>query len=291
MNRDYSYFQKGVTAVPTESSQLVSSSRFLNHPGLRDWLTLHLLRRNGPDMPVPSDPTRGLAQALGDLRTPERMQALIDAEKERNEPFRAWLEEAYLSPLTEADMAKFPKGSFGGEYHRFISEHGISLNFGWANVKPESDWQFIQMRNGQIHDFEHLMTGGQFNSLGELLPYMVRLSNPFTHLTPEVATELSLIYLFGGNRLIFRSFLHYPDSWTTTLRMMERGIRIGMASDPIMMMRYEDALHLSIPEAREMLGYREAEDFDSEAASAIFTEDAPQSSILDAFQGYARAAE
>lgn len=289
MKRDYSYFQKGVSEVPTTSSQLVSSSRFLNHAGLRDWLMLHLLRRNGPDLPIPADPTRGLAQALGDLRTSERMQTLIDYEKERNEPFRAWLEERYLSPLTEDDFAKFPKGSFGAAYHHYIVEHGIALNFGWANVEPESDWQFIQMRNGQIHDFEHLMTGGQFNSLGELLPYMVRLSNPFTHLTPEVATELSLIYIFGGSRLIFRSFLHYPDTWPTALAMMDRGIRIGTASDPIMMMRYEDALHLSIAEAREMLGYREAEDFDSEAASRVFTEEEPHPSVFD--HGQSEAAE
>lgn len=291
MKRDYSYFQKGVTAVPTTSSQLVSSSRFLNHAGLRDWLVLHLLRRNGPDMPVPSDPTRGLAQALDDLRTPDRMQALIDHEKARNEPFRAWLEERWLSPMTAEDFAKYPQGSFGGEFYRYMTEAGIQYNFGWKSVAPASDWQFIQMRNGQIHDFEHLMTGGQFNSMGELLPYMVRLSNPFTHLTPEVATELSLIYIFGGNRLIFRSFLHYPETWPTTLRMMERGIRIGMASDPIMMMRYEDALHLSIPEAREMLGYREAEDFDSEAPSRLFTEAEPHPSILDGDPAQRLAAE
>ena len=286
MKRDYSYFQQGVVDVPTISSQLVSSSRYLNHGGLRDWLVLHLLRRNGPDMPVPADPTRGLAQALGDLRTPERMQALIDAEKERNAPFRDWVNERWLSPMTPEDFAKYPEGSFGGIFYRYMVDHGITYNFGWANTKPESDWQFIQMRNGQIHDFEHLMTGGEFNSLGELLPYMVRLSNPFTHMTPEVATELSLIYIFGGSRLIFRSFLHYPDTWPTTLRMMEQGIRIGLASEPIMMMRYEDALHLPIPEARAMLGYREAEDFDSAEVSRIFTEQQPHPSVLhpDALQ-------
>ena len=284
MKRDYSYFQEGVVDVPTTSSQLVSSSRFLNHPGLRDWVVLHLLRRNGPDMPVPSDPTRGLAQALNDLRTPERMQALIDAEKARNEPFRIWLEERWLSPLVSEDFAKYPEGSFGGAFHRYVTSQGFAYNFGWKNAEPANDWHFIQMRNGQIHDFEHLMSGGAFNAFGELLPYMVRLSNPFTHLTPEVATEFSLIYLFGGNRMIFRSFLHYPDTWLTALDIMERGIRIGRASEPIMMMRYEDALPLSIPEAREMLGWRGAEDLDTEEASRIFTEQQRQPSLLDPVQ-------
>ena len=281
MTRDYSYFHEGIEHVSTSSSQLVSSSRFLNHAGLRDWLTLHLLRRNGQDLPIPSDPTMGLAQALNELRTPERMQALIDHEKSVNPAFCEWVEELYLSPLTEEDFAKFPEGSFGGEYYRYITEHGIALNFGWANTPPSSDWEFIQKRNGQIHDFEHLMTGGQFNSLGEILPYVVRLSNPHTHLTPEVATELSLIYIFGGSRMIFRSFLHYPETWLTVLDMIRQGLAIGQASDPIMMMRYEDALHLSIPEAREMLGYREAADFDSSEMDRIFTEQVKAASIFN----------
>lgn len=281
MTRDYSYFHTGIEEVPTGSSKLVSSSRFLNHAGLRDWLTLHLLRRNGPDLPIPSDPTMGLAQALTEMRTPDRMQRLIDHEKSVNPAFRAWLDEAWLSPLTEEDFARFPKESFGGEYYKYITEHGIALNFGWANTPPSSDWEFIQKRNGQIHDFEHLMTGGQFNSLGEILPYVVRLSNPHTHLTPEVATEFSLIYIFGGSRLIFRSFLHYPETWPTVLAMIRQGLAIGEASDPIMMMRYEDALHLSIPEAREMLGYREAQNFDSSDMDRIFTEQVKGFSVFD----------
>ena len=281
MKRDYSYFHKGIEQVSTTSSSLVSSSRFLNHAGLREWLQLHLLRRNGPDLPIPADPTLGLAQALSEMRTPERMQTLIDAEKERNPAFRDWVEEKYLSPLTEDDFAKFPKESFGGQYYKYITEYGIALNFGWANTPPASDWEFIQKRNGQIHDFEHLMTGGQFNSLGEILPYMVRLSNPHTHLTPEVATEFSLIYIFGGSRLLFRSFLHYPETWPIVLEMMEQGLAIGRASDPIMMMRYEDALHLSIPEAREKLGYRNAKDIDTSELDKIFTEKVKAASVFD----------
>jgi ubiquinone biosynthesis protein Coq4 len=272
MNRDYSYFHAGIQEVPTQSSSLVSSSKYLNHAGLREWLTTQFLRRNGPDLPIPSDPTNGLAQALRDLRKPELMQRLIDAEKEVNAPFRAWLEERYLSPLTEDDFAKFPADSFGGRYYRYIKEFGIKLNFGWTDTAPRNDWEYIQIRNGQIHDYEHLMTGGDFNSLGELLPYFVRLSNPFTHLSPEIAKEMSAIYIFGGYRLVMRAFLHYPETWLTVIDLMRRGFDIGLASEPIQMMRYEDALHLSIPEAREMLGFRKAEEVDTAAMDLIFTE-------------------
>jgi ubiquinone biosynthesis protein COQ4 len=272
MNRDYSYFHSGIEQVPTTSSTLVSSSKYLNHAGLRDWLVTHFLRRNGPDQPIPADPTIGLAQALRDLKDHDQLQKLIDAEKENNPAFKAWLEERYLSPLTEADFERFAPDTFGGRFNRYIKDNGIRLNFGWGDRDPTSDWEFIQMRNGQIHDYEHLMTGGQFNSLGELLPYFVRLSNPFTHLAPELASELSSIYIFGGYRMVMRAFLHYPKTWMTVIALMQRGFDIGLASKPIMMMRYEDALDLPIPEARAKLGFVNAEDFNTEAVDLIFTE-------------------
>ena len=52
---DYSYLMKGIGSVETDSSVLVSSSRYLNDARVRDWVATHLLRRNGADVPTPSD--------------------------------------------------------------------------------------------------------------------------------------------------------------------------------------------------------------------------------------------
>lgn len=270
MNRDFSYFQRGVRHDLGATSGLSSSSPYLNHSGLREWLTTNFLRRNGPDLPTPSDPTRGLVQALGDIRDPAYVQRLIDAEKEANPAFRQWVEEKWLSELAEEDLAQYPADSFGARYYAYIREFGIKLNFGWKNAPPRSDFEFIMMRFAQTHDYEHLMTGGGFNTIGELLPYFVRLSNPHTHLSPTLATALGEIYLFGGFRLVFRSYLHYPDTWTTVLDVMRRGLEIGRTSEPFILMRYEDALGLSIDDAREMLGVRNAVDLDTAAISAAF---------------------
>ena len=57
--RDFSYFLGGIRPVTTESSALVSSSKYLNEPAIRDWLALHFLRRNGPDLPTPGDTANG----------------------------------------------------------------------------------------------------------------------------------------------------------------------------------------------------------------------------------------
>ena len=52
---DIPYLLRGVHQIGTTSSALVSSSPYLNHPRLREWLALVLLRRNGPDLPPPAE--------------------------------------------------------------------------------------------------------------------------------------------------------------------------------------------------------------------------------------------
>jgi ubiquinone biosynthesis protein COQ4 len=270
--KDHAYFQQGISKVPTTSSTLVSSSRYLNHPVIRDWISTHFLRRNGPDLPVPADTTLGLVNALGEVRDPVNLQRLIDREKQINPRFAAWLDEAYIAPHTEDDFKKYPPETLGGKFYSYIIAHGYELNFGRPPIKPRNDQEFIFFRSGQTHDFEHLITGGQFNSLGELLPYFVRLSNPWRHLSPELAVELSTIYVFGGFRMVMRAALHYPNIWLTVIECMQRGFDIGLHSEPIFMAKFEDVLELTIAEARDALGVRNAQDFDTSAADAIFTE-------------------
>jgi ubiquinone biosynthesis protein COQ4 len=272
MKRDYTYFTSGIRQASPSSSALLSTSKYLNHAGLRDWLATHFLRRNGPDLPIYSDPASGLLQAMDDLRDEADYQRLIDAEKERNPSFRDWVGEKWLSTMQVEDFAQFPPESFGGIFYRYLIDNGIALNLGWDDRNPKNDVEFIRMRSGQIHDYEHLMTGGGFNSLGELLPLFCRLSNPFSHYSAELAHAMSQLYIFVSHRMVMRAFLHYPQTWPTVLELIERGIAVGQTSASVYEMRYEDALHLPIPEARAMLGFVGAEDFDSAAPDLIFTE-------------------
>lgn len=272
MERDYSYFTSGVRPGQSSSSDLRSTSKYLNHPGLRQWLATHFLRRNGPDRPIPSDAASGLLQALDDLRDDAEVTRMIDAEKERNPSFRDWVDERWISPMQVEDFAKFDPDSFGGIYYRYMTVNGYRLNLGYKDPRPASDLEFIRIRSAQIHDYEHLMTGGGFNSMGEMVPLFSRLSNPFAHYAPDLAMNIAPHYIFLAHRMVMRSFLHYPQTWPTTLDLIVQGIEVGLASDPVYQARYEDALHLPVPQAREMLGFRKARDYDSAAMDLIFSE-------------------
>lgn len=270
--KDYSYFQQGIQRVPSTSSVLVSSSKYLNNAQLRDWVATHFLRRNGPDSPVPADVTLGLAQALDELRDEAAIEEITEREKRINPRFKAWVEERYLPQLTVEDFARYPAGSFGAVCHELMNKRGFKLSFGEHYKEPESDFDFIRTRWWQTHDFEHLLTGGGFNSYGELMTFYVRHANLGQHWSAEMAQIINEIQIFSAVRMQMRTFLHYPTLWLTVLDVMRRGITIGFTSDCIAMMRFEDVLHLSIPEARAALGIQHAIDLDTDADDELFTE-------------------
>lgn len=264
------YLMTSVKPVATQSSVLVSSSPWLNHPPLRDWIATQYLRRNGPDRLTSSDTADGLIALLGELRDRDRVMALIAREKATNPRFKAWVEEGYIAQLTREDFAAYAPGTVGGIYYRYQVEHNIQLNLARDMIVPEDDFDFMRFRFGQIHDYEHIVAGGGFNTLGEVFPYFVRLSSTFTHLSPDLALAFGDLYILGGFRLPLRSGLNYPECFLSVLENMARAIRIGMNSEPVFMAKFEDVLDLTPAQAREALGIREAEDVDTSAVSRVF---------------------
>jgi ubiquinone biosynthesis protein COQ4 len=269
--KDYSYFHKGIQQLETQSSVLISSSKYLNSPELRDWIATHFMRRNGVDFPVPPDTTYGLIQALEKLRDMDQIQQLIEREKTLNPKFKKWIEARFLCKMKKEDFAQYDKGTLGGEYYRYLVDYGFEMNLS-GMYQPRNDLEFIFLRFGQIHDWEHLISGGQFTSLGEIIPYFVRLSNTHQHFTPDMAQLLCEMYMFGGFRMVMRGGLHYPTAWLTIADSMRRGLSIGLASESIIMMDYESAFHLPIEEARKRLGVVNAEELETVADDQVYTE-------------------
>ena len=264
------YLMTSVKSVATTSSTLVSSSNWLNQPLLREWIAAHYLRRNGPDRMTASDTADGLIALLNELRDRDRVAALIAREKEINPRFRAWLEARFISQMTREDFAGYAPGTVGGIYYRYQVEHNIQLNLAREMIVPKDDFDFIRFRFGQIHDYEHIVAGGGFDTLGEVFPYFVRLSSTFTHLSPDLALAFGDLYILGGFRLPLRAGLNYPECFLTVLDCMARAVRIGMHSEPVFMAKFEDVLGLTPVEAREALGIRHAEDVDTSAMSRVF---------------------
>jgi len=263
---DYSYLMQGISRVGTDSSVLISSSRYLNDARIRDWVATHLLRRNGADVPTPSDSIQ-LVQILREVQDIDRINDLIAEERRRNPALDAWFSEGFVSTFQREDLAAYPPESVAGLFYKQLSDNGYQVDI-VPPYEPRNDFEYFQLRAGQCHDFEHLLGGGSFDFIGELVPYYMRLTNLFVHLSPELAGELSVFSILGSTRIITRAVLHYPQTWLVAHNAIERGSRVGKESEPLFSMRYEDVFALPLDEARRKLGIRGAEDVDTSAASA-----------------------
>ena len=267
---DVPYLMRGITAVPTDSSVLVSSSKYLNDPALRDWVATHMLRRSGQDRPSPSD-SMTLVGILGRLQDKAEIEAMFTRERRKNPALDRWFEEKFISTYSRDDLGRNPPGSVGRIFYDYLCKGGFEVDL-VARYEPKTQLEYFNFRSGQTHDLEHIMGGAGFDYLGELIPYYMRLTNLFKVLSAELAGELSTFSILGSTRILTRCVLHYPQTWLTALETVERGARVGRASDAFFMARYENVFHLTPTEARAALGIREAVDVDTKPASDIWEE-------------------
>ena len=259
---DIPYLLRGVTPVETHSSVLISSSKYLNDPRLREWVAMILLRKNGPDFP-PQAEMYEIIGILDSLRDHDRIEAMFTAERAVNPALDAWFEERFISKYKIEDFAHYSPGSAGRIFYDQMTSGNYEIQImPWH--EPRSQLEYYNLRSGQTHDFEHILCGGGFNFMGELVPYWTRLTNVFKHIKDqELAGELSVLQLFGSLRYTVRTMLHYPQIWQTCVKAIQRGMRVGQESDAIFMAKMETIFDLPLAEARERLGIRGVEDVDT----------------------------
>lgn len=166
-------------------------------------------------------------------------------------------------------------GSLGGIFYQWITQGNYEIQITpWR--EPKSQLEFYNLRSGQTHDFEHILCGGGFNFMGELVPYWYRLTNVFKFIqNPELAAELSMIQIFGSLRYTVRTMLHYPQVWNTCTDAIQRGMTVGKASDALFMKKLEPHFHLPLDEARAALGVRGAVDVDTDLEGAFWAGHVP----------------
>ena len=263
------YLYRGVNQLPTMSSVLVSSSKYLNSPKLRDWVARSQLKKGGLDFPGPAEMYE-LLPILDELRDFDRIEALFHEERRTNPRLDQWIGEGFVSNYKLEDMAGLPRESVGGILYAACTAGNYGLQIvPWT--QPKSQWQFFNMRAGHTHDFEHILCGGGFNYLGELLPYWMRLASIHRFIeNEELVGEINVLSIFGMTRILTRSVLHYPAIWPKVIECIEHGLAIGRQSGPIWMAKMEDIWHLSVPEARAALDIVGAADIESETEGLIY---------------------
>ena len=267
---DLPYLQRGRQKVETTSSVLISSSKYMNDFRIREWVMTQCLKRNGRDYPV----TYGipsLIDAVREVQDHERIEELFNEARRGWPEFDKWLDERWLARLTREDMKSCPEGSVGGIWYKWLASAGMQVDI-IPTFEPRSGFEYFFLRGVQIHDIMHILSGGGFDGIGEIMPAFLKYGNLFRHFTPELAGLLNVQNTLLTIPMFMRGPLHYPE---LTLRMFELAhyaMKVGEDSDALFLPRYEDWLDLPLEEARRKFGVRGAHTIDTSRESAYWSE-------------------
>lgn len=267
------YLMRGRKKVETTSSALISSSKYLNDYRIREWVTSQCLKRNGNDVP----PTYGipmLIEAVREVQDQDRIEVLFKEARRTWPELDRWFDDRYISTLRRDDMKSCPEGSIGGIWYKQLVGANMEVDI-IPGFEPKTSFEYFFLRGVQIHDFMHILGGGGFDGLGEVIPAFLKYGNLFRWLEPELAGLLNVQNTFLTIPMFMRTPLHYPEVWMQMWELAERGMKIGRTSDALFLHRYEDYLDLPLAEAREKFGVRNAETIDTSRESAFWHEKAP----------------
>ena len=271
------FYLNGRRKVKTDSSVLVSSSRWLNDGRVREWISTENLRRNGHDYPLLYGlPT--LMQAVDEVRDVKGAERLVAGERRRNPAFDRWLNEGFVSTYSKDDLKAYPEGSVGRQLFEYMDEFDLSPELN-SRILDNPDWKpantldYWNLRMGQTHDAYHILGEVGFGSVAEYFITGVITGNVFRHLGAELAGALMTVNTLIMFPWMTRTMLHYPGAWPDLWRNLSYGYDVGQQSDMLFTAKFEDIMHLTPADARAALGWRgHREGVDSRQASLIFGE-------------------
>lgn len=251
---DNAYFNAAIKPVTTESSVLVSNSRYLNHSGLRHLMAQEMLRRNGADMP-PTAYIPEVAAILHQLEDVPAIIALFEAEKARLPEFRTWLERRELADFTREELKDCAAGTLGAAIHDFMVRTGYELNFFFREVEVVNDYTFYLRQTALCHDIEHIVTGFGPNQGGEIALLNGNMYSKAVYFRPELAVFFNRIPTFLKAKTVMKNGLHYPEAAALQLEAEYRGVvQARNWKYPIMLVNWRDYIDRQIDDIRAELG-------------------------------------
>ena len=287
MQDNIPYFMRGLQDIPTASSRLVSSSKFLNHPVIREYVMQESLRRNGRDFPM-TYALPQLFQALYEIRDEKRINEMLADQCKTKTELGDFFEEGYVSTYTREDLKKYGPDTAGGIYYHYLTANNfeivldprIEMNPSW---RPTSMVDYWDLRTGQTHDFDHLLGGAGFDFLGETTPLFMRIEGYFAYFDdPELAGELSTLLAVMALPTLMRTIIHYPSTWPAMSRHITNGMRVGRESEPWFLRKMEPVLGMTKAEARAHIGMKGVEEVDTAEESDVWSEGAQSAQLVQA---------
>lgn len=272
---DRAYFNGNIRKVETESSVLVSSSKYLNNPALRGLIAQEMLRRNGPDLPntayIPE-----VAQILHDLEDMARVMELFEIEKARLPLFRQWLDNRSLSNFTLDETRHCAPGTLGAAIHDFMANSGYQLDLFFQEIQVVNDFTFYLRQTALTHDIEHIVSGFGPNHGGEVALINANMHAKVRYFHPDLSAFFNRIAYYLKAKTIMKDGLFYPEAMAVNLEAEFMGAEQGRNwAYPLMLVDWRKYIDVQIADIRRELNITPVVDARWDQTNRLCNEDDP----------------
>lgn len=251
---DFAYYNGSGPAITTESSVLISSSPYLNHPQLRALIAQEMLRRNGAELPntayIPD-----VVKILMELEDWPRIFQLFEEEKARLPEFKAWLDGKKVSLFTNEELAGAEPGTLRAVIHDFVVNSGYNMDHFFQGMEIKTDFDFYMKERTHTHDIEHMITGFETNHAGEVALLAANMRALYKYFVPELASFFNRVSSYLKAKTVMKSGLFYPESVKIELDAEDIGAAQGRTwKHPLFLIPYRDYLDWQVQDIREEFG-------------------------------------
>ena len=248
------YFNGGIRQVETESSVLISSSKYLNNAELRNLIAQEMLRRNGPDLPntayIPE-----VAQILMMSEDFGRVMQLFEEEKARLPRFKEWCDKRALADFKKDEVKDCAPGTLGAALYDFMANSGYELDIFYREIQVVNDLTFYLRQTALTHDIEHIVSGFGPNHGGEVALLNANMHAKARYFHPELSAFLSRVATYLKAKTIMKDGLHYAEAMTLNLEAEYQGAVQGRNwKYPMMLADWRAMTDWKIADIREELG-------------------------------------
>ncbi len=251
---DFAYYNGAGSNFTTESSVLISSSPYLNHPQLRSLIAQEMLRRNGPELPntayIPD-----VVKILMELEDWPRIFQLFEEEKARLPAFKAWLDGRKVSLFKTEELAGAEPGTLRATIYDFVVNSGYNMDHFFQGMEIKTDFDFYMKERTHTHDIEHMITGFETNHAGEIALLAANMRALYQYFTPELASFFNRVSSYLRAKTIMKSGLFYPEAVKIELDAEDIGAAQGRTwKHPLFIIPYRDYLDWQVTDIREEFG-------------------------------------
>lgn len=248
---DFQYFNGANRTITTESSVLVSSSPYLNHPRLRHLIGQEMLRRNGPDLATTAY-IPDVATCFFELEDTAYVDGLFARERANNPEFAAWLDSRHLSNFTAEEVEGYAPGTLGATIHDFLTGSEYQIDYFFQGMEIRTDYDYYKKERVFTHDIEHMVTGFETDFASEIGLIFANMESFYGYFSAELACETQRVSGFLAAKSTMKTNLFYPGVMPTYLEAMRLGIEMGRAwKKPLMMVPWRNHLDWTIEQIRE----------------------------------------